>query len=541
MSSDRRALVAAVRENPDDDTPRLVCADWFEERGDDASIARADFIRTQVARSRLAPADPRQSELQARELRLLRRYAAAWCGSHFLFKKARFRRGFIEYVHLHLKHFLHHRRQLFDLEPVRDVSLTGWRRAPDDLVRRVAACPELTNLDTLRVHHQGPHKSPRDNLVLLLESPHLTRLRSLRVPMLSFTADARRRFERAAVVGRLEELSLPAFDTFPDDPGPWFSDGGPPEPWANLRSLRLSEYAPHLDPLARLCGMPFWDGLRSLAVSLPYHQENAFLARLRDRLPGALEEFRLAANHSPVEIPDADSFFARLAGRPLRVLNLRWVPVSPTALGHVLGPQSRCRLEELSLSGCGLTPGHTGIIAGSPNMQSVWSLELSEYSGLTPAAVEAVLSSPNTRSVVRLSLGVRAAGQAVVNALTAAAGWDRLRVLELPATGVTADALARLLGAPAARHLTRLRIEDEYRGQLSISPAVASRLAGLPHLANLRLTVGSLENEARERLTGRGSPAWVSVQCHDDPSSFGFEPNDRPPLDEDLTELDQWS
>ena len=45
------------------------------------------FIRTQIQRARLAPDNPLQSELEARELRLLSRYASVWCGSHFVFKK----------------------------------------------------------------------------------------------------------------------------------------------------------------------------------------------------------------------------------------------------------------------------------------------------------------------------------------------------------------------------------------------------------------------------------------------------------------------
>lgn len=65
MSADRRALMAAVRAHPDDDTPRLVCADWFEDQGGESNAARAAFIRTQVARARLAPNDPHQGELQA--------------------------------------------------------------------------------------------------------------------------------------------------------------------------------------------------------------------------------------------------------------------------------------------------------------------------------------------------------------------------------------------------------------------------------------------------------------------------------------------
>jgi uncharacterized protein (TIGR02996 family) len=42
--NEREALLRAVCENPDDDTPRLVFADWLQENGEEA---RAEFIRLQ--------------------------------------------------------------------------------------------------------------------------------------------------------------------------------------------------------------------------------------------------------------------------------------------------------------------------------------------------------------------------------------------------------------------------------------------------------------------------------------------------------------
>src|SRR5437867_2252124 len=45
MTSDSDALFRAICEEPWEDTPRLVYADWLDEQGD---AARAEFIRVQI-------------------------------------------------------------------------------------------------------------------------------------------------------------------------------------------------------------------------------------------------------------------------------------------------------------------------------------------------------------------------------------------------------------------------------------------------------------------------------------------------------------
>lgn len=49
--TDRDALLATVAAHPDDDLPKLVYADWLEERGDPVDVARGRFIRAQVAQA----------------------------------------------------------------------------------------------------------------------------------------------------------------------------------------------------------------------------------------------------------------------------------------------------------------------------------------------------------------------------------------------------------------------------------------------------------------------------------------------------------
>jgi uncharacterized protein (TIGR02996 family) len=59
--SDEDAFLAAVRAAPDDNTPRLVYADWLDEHGRPGGA----FLRAECELSALNPADPRRSELQA--------------------------------------------------------------------------------------------------------------------------------------------------------------------------------------------------------------------------------------------------------------------------------------------------------------------------------------------------------------------------------------------------------------------------------------------------------------------------------------------
>src|SRR5262245_41544746 len=46
------ALLDAVKDNPDEDTPRLVLADWLDEQDNPLDAERAKFIRAQIAKPR---------------------------------------------------------------------------------------------------------------------------------------------------------------------------------------------------------------------------------------------------------------------------------------------------------------------------------------------------------------------------------------------------------------------------------------------------------------------------------------------------------
>src|SRR5262245_44958530 len=73
-------FLQAIRDVPDDDTPRLVYADWLEDQGKADSLARAEFIRVQIALSHLPQYDPRRPALEDRESDLLAEHEEEWLG-----------------------------------------------------------------------------------------------------------------------------------------------------------------------------------------------------------------------------------------------------------------------------------------------------------------------------------------------------------------------------------------------------------------------------------------------------------------------------
>jgi uncharacterized protein (TIGR02996 family) len=78
MNDTLDSLLIESRLRPDDDLPRLVLADWLEENGKEADLARAEFIRIQC---QLPRAKGRaRSDLEWRERSLWWKHVEAWLG-----------------------------------------------------------------------------------------------------------------------------------------------------------------------------------------------------------------------------------------------------------------------------------------------------------------------------------------------------------------------------------------------------------------------------------------------------------------------------
>jgi uncharacterized protein (TIGR02996 family) len=127
MDADERALLAAIIAQPDDDTVRLVYADWLQEHD---QPERAEFIRVQCAYARLRYGSPEYerngAELQSRSFDLDQEFAESWIAELDLPPNQKttclFRRGMVGAVWCSVRYFLNHAGQILSSAPIEWVS-----------------------------------------------------------------------------------------------------------------------------------------------------------------------------------------------------------------------------------------------------------------------------------------------------------------------------------------------------------------------------------------------------------------------------------
>jgi uncharacterized protein (TIGR02996 family) len=104
------AFLQTILERPENDAPRLVCADWLEERGN----PHAELIRLQCDLARTGHDLPDHTRLQHREHELIERHEAVWLKPiRELGLSARWRRGFLEVSICGVRTFLEVAERLF--------------------------------------------------------------------------------------------------------------------------------------------------------------------------------------------------------------------------------------------------------------------------------------------------------------------------------------------------------------------------------------------------------------------------------------------
>jgi uncharacterized protein (TIGR02996 family) len=352
MNAQEQGLLAAVIESPEDDTPRLILADWLQDHD---QPERAELIRVQVEQARTEEWTPRHKELSARaEALLTPENVEAWAGAlGFNRYPANFRRGFVERDCFSPSRFLDLAPGVFEKAPLRQVDImtpdaggdvyTGRRSPKEEALReRVVGSELLAPVRYLTLFDLGP--------------------------------ETVRRLTRSRHLGGLEELQL---------------CGGPAA-----------------DSLETLAATRRLGGLRRLGVSIhddapPHSPRDDALATLANSdLARRLTELFLRGLHI------TDAGLAHLATdrwQSLTSLYLFDNPISDAGVAALLRSPGVARWTSLSLMGKGLTGQSMRAIADCPALANLTTLRL-EARRVTARDVTRLLASPHLPRLRQLGL-----------------------------------------------------------------------------------------------------------------------------------------
>jgi uncharacterized protein (TIGR02996 family) len=203
-----KAFLEAIIENPDDDAPRLIFADWLDEHG---QSDRGEFIRLQIRLAQTPEYDRFYQEIY--HGRRLEFYGGPFEstlptlpeGFHWP-PLVTFRRGFACGVQtIGVAPFLQHASELFTLAPFQHLEIDGRDEGFAEQIPRLADSPWLSRLRSLEIKlaHLGAKPIKR-----LCESPYLESLDCLALTFDGINRSAVEAFVHSSLFPRLREVNL---------------------------------------------------------------------------------------------------------------------------------------------------------------------------------------------------------------------------------------------------------------------------------------------------------------------------------------------
>jgi uncharacterized protein (TIGR02996 family) len=389
------AFLAAIREQPDDDGPRLVYADWLDDHG---QADRAEFIRVQCERAR-GVAGPRAEALLHRAHELLRAHWEEWVGP--LREAARpagrkfgekwlsggfdaeglskFRRGFVDTLTLGTEEFLARTGVLARLVPLRHLLL---RRA-DPRADALAAAPYLHGLEILSFVDYYDLPLTARGARALASSPHLGRLRNLYL-----------------LHNDLGDAGVQALAG-----APWLR---------GLQTLVLAANGLSAVGVRALAESPLTESLGSLWLDRNDLGEEGAAALAFTPLWPRLRT--LSLNSTDIDPAGVMALAAAPSGILTR-LNVKNNPLGSRGAERLAGTTWLRTLTTLHLSNCGLGDEGAEALARSPHLAGLQKLDL-ESNGITDRGARALADSPYLGRLQSLSLAGNAISDAALAALS---------------------------------------------------------------------------------------------------------------------------
>ena len=207
-----RPIFQAILEEPDADAPRLVYADWLEERSDD----RCDFIRLQLEIAQREAAGAVVDELRLAEAEMLAANLGQWNGLVYRrlnqtslggsrqkirkwLRRWDYRRGFISELKVTTAAFVRHTRSLLELGPIDHLSLTHVGSWGEQLATTV----ELRRIRSLALNGANFRV-----VQLLAKSVFCANLKSLSLANCGINRTAAREMVRSPYLSKLTRLDI---------------------------------------------------------------------------------------------------------------------------------------------------------------------------------------------------------------------------------------------------------------------------------------------------------------------------------------------
>jgi uncharacterized protein (TIGR02996 family) len=246
---ERRALMAAIIANPDEDTPRLALADWLQEHGDEHDQARAEFIRLQIRAENL-PSGAERKKLTARADKLEGKHGEAWLAplaayggrEAGMFGRSDFDRGLYNYLFVTTSDFLLKAWQNALPDALARTGVEGlYFYSPTKRIADFAASPALRWV--ARVQYPGADDRA---LAAFASSPNFAHLSGLDFQEVRLTDAGLRDFAKTTNTARLREVAISTEGGLTHTKAKFTAAG--------VLALLHSDRLPHLDALDIECG-----------------------------------------------------------------------------------------------------------------------------------------------------------------------------------------------------------------------------------------------------------------------------------------------
>ncbi|MGF1578850.1 MAG: TIGR02996 domain-containing protein [Gemmataceae bacterium] len=204
MASQEALLRQAILDRPDDNTCRLIYADWLEEQGD----PRAEFVRLQCELEPISYDDDRRTLMVQRINELENEFGREWkaedLGEENSEINATFVRGFVGEISVSAPTLLSRAEEMLGRAPVRVVKLREAKHAMAGL----ATCPALDRVHRLEFLGRGRDVLGDEGIGHLTNSPYFHGLRELIVDSQDIGWSGIKQLSESRLLGQLEVLDL---------------------------------------------------------------------------------------------------------------------------------------------------------------------------------------------------------------------------------------------------------------------------------------------------------------------------------------------